>query len=384
MKNEPIYLDYAATTPLDETVLECMLPYFSQKYGNPSSIHMWGQQAEAAVERARMTIADILHASPDEVIFTACGTESDNLALRGTALAMKKQRGANRLLTSPVEHHAVSHTIQHLVDEFGFIVDILPVDQFGMVEPAAIQELLSPQTALVSVIYANNEIGTIQPIQEIGAICKKNKIPFHSDAVQAAAHLDMDVVRDEVDLLAIGAHKFYGPKGIGALYLRNGTPYINTLTGGKQERGQRAGTHNVPYIVGMAEAFRLTRNSLLERQEKNLLWREQIIRGVLDRIPDAQLTGHPTRRLPNHSSFVFKGVDGNRLLMLLDQAGFACSSGSACKVGDPKPSEILLALGLSDEWALGSLRVTTGRFTTQDQIYRFLEVLPGLVEKARK
>lgn len=381
---EPVYLDYAATTPLDEDVLARMMPYFSQKFGNPSSIHSWGQQAEGAVEWARMGIAEWLNASADEVIFTACGTESDNLALRGTALAMKRNNGANRLLISPIEHHAVSHTIQQLVDEFGFTADFIPVDRFGWVDPAAVRAMINPKTALVSVIYANNEIGTIQPIAEIGAICQEKQIPFHSDAVQAAAHLKMDILRDRVDLLAIGAHKFYGPKGVGALYLRQGTPYLSTLTGGKQESGLRAGTHNVPYIVGMAEAFQLAQRSLAERGETNLRWRDQIIQGVLGRISDTQLTGHPTQRLPNHASFVFKGADGNRLLMLLDQAGFACSSGSACKVGDPSPSEILLALGLSDEWALGSLRVTTGKMTTQTQVDGFLEILPGLVEKARR
>lgn len=381
---EPIYLDYAATTPLDEDVLARMMPYFSKKFGNPSSIHSWGQQAERAIELARMSLAKQLNASPDEVIFTSCGTESDNLALRGTAFAMKKKISANRLVVSPLEHHAVSHTIQQLVDEFGFAVDILPVDQYGWVDPAAVKAMIRPDTALVSVIYANNEIGTIQPIAEIGAICREKNVPFHSDSVQAAAHLHIDVEHDQVDLLAIGAHKFYGPKGVGALYLRKGTPYLSSLTGGKQESGLRAGTHNVPYIVGMAEAFRLAQESLVERREINLHWQNQIIQGVLRQIPDSLLTGHPSQRLPNHASFVFKGADGNRLLILLDQAGFACSSGSACKVGDPQPSEILLALGLSENWALGSLRVTTGKFTTQAHVDLFLEILPGLVEKARK
>lgn len=381
---EPIYLDYAATTPLDEDVLARMMPYFSKKFGNPSSIHSWGQQAERAIELARMSLAKQLNASPDEVIFTSCGTESDNLALRGTAFAMKKKISANRLVVSPLEHHAVSHTIQQLVDEFGFAVDILPVDQYGWVDPAAVKAMIRPDTALVSVIYANNEIGTIQPIAEIGAICREKNVPFHSDSVQAAAHLHIDVEHDQVDLLAIGAHKFYGPKGVGTLYLRKGTPYLSSLTGGKQESGLRAGTHNVPYIVGMAEAFRLAQESLVERREINLHWQNQIIQGVLRQIPDSLLTGHPSQRLPNHASFVFKGADGNRLLILLDQAGFACSSGSACKVGDPQPSEILLALGLSENWALGSLRVTTGKFTTQAHVDLFLEILPGLVEKARK
>ncbi len=258
-----VYLDYAASTPVDERVLAAMLPYFSETYGNPSSLHYFGQQAEAALEGARETVAKALHCRSEEVVFTACGTESDNLALRGMAFLQRKQKGANRIVISPVEHHAVSSTARQLADEFGFEVDFLPVDEFGMVNPEEIEGCLKADTAVVSVVYANNEIGTINPIAEIGAICRKRGIPFHTDAVQGAAHLSMDVVRDHIDMLAIGAHKFYGPKGIGALFIRRGTSLLPIVTGGSQESGLRAGTQNIPYIVGLAEALRLAQE---ERQ----------------------------------------------------------------------------------------------------------------------
>ena len=379
-----VYLDYAATTPVDESVLAAMLPYFSGTFGNPSSIHRYGQQAEAALEEARSSTAADLNAQPEEVIFTACGTESDNLALRGVALARRKISGANHLLISPVEHHAVSVTAEQLAHEFGFDLEYLPVDAYGRVLPEELARRIRPETALVSVIYANNEIGTINPVAELGQICRKQGVPFHSDAVQAAAHLKMDVAADAVDLLSIGAHKFYGPKGVGALYVRKGTPMLPVETGGKQEFGLRAGTQNIPYIVGLASALHLAQTLLAEAGPKYRGMRDYMIGRVLESVPGAQLTGHPSQRLPNHASFVFDGADGNALLMLLDMAGFACSSGSACKVGSPTPSEVLLALGLVPEVALGSLRVTLGKGNTPDQIEQFLGVLPGLVQQARR
>jgi cysteine desulfurase len=378
-----IYLDYAATTPVDERVFNKMKPFFDGMFGNPSSIHFFGQQADAAIEQARETVAACLHARPEEIIFTSCGTESDNLALRGTALAQRKKTGANHILISPVEHHAVLHTANQLADLFGFELEILPVDRYGAVDPDDLRHYLRKDTALVSVIYANNEIGTINPVADIGLICRQADVPFHSDAVQAAAHLSMDVQRDRLDLLALGAHKFYGPKGVGVLFIRHGTPILPVQTGGKQEEGMRAGTQNVPYIVGLAEAFQLAQQEVLERAANLTPLRDHIIGRVLEEIPSARLTGHPSQRLPNHASFVFEGVDGNLLLMLLDQAGFACSSGSACKVGNPQPSEVLTAIGLSRSWALGSLRVTLGKDTTADQIDAFLQVLPELVSNAR-
>jgi cysteine desulfurase len=382
-QKDKIYLDYAASTPVDQRVLDAMLPYFTQIYGNPSSIHYYGQQAENALENARDRMAELINANPEEIIFTSCGTESDNLALRGTALAQRKKRNANHILISPVEHHAVLHTAHQLADQNDFEIEYLPVDKYGMIDPADVEAYLRPETALVSIIYANNEIGTINPIDEIGAICQKRGVPFHSDAVQAAAHLSIDVQCGGLDLLAIGAHKFYGPKGVGALYVRRGLAISAVQTGGKQESGLRGGTQNVPYIVGMSEAFKLANQEREKRAQTLIPMRDKIIGTVLEEIPHTLLTGHPNKRLPNHASFVFEGVDGNALLMMLDIAGFACSSGSACKVGIPKPSEVLTAIGLSPNWALGSLRITLGKDTTADKVEAFLEILPKVVEKAR-
>jgi len=382
--NEKVYLDYAATTPVDVRVLAAMQPYFSQFFGNPSSIHTFGQQAEAAVEQARTTIAQALGAQPHEVIFTACGSESDNLALRGAAFAARQQCKANHILISPVEHHAVSRTARQLADVFGFEVEYLPVDAFGRVAPENVAARLRSDTALVSVMAANNEIGTLNPIAAIGDLCQARGVPFHTDAVQYAAHLPIDVDALNVDLLSLGAHKFYGPKGIGALYVRAGTPLLPMQTGGSQEYDLRAGTQNVPYIVGMGRAFALVQEEHAQRTAQLQPLRDYLIEQVLERIPDARLTGHPTERLPNHASFVLRGLDGHTLLTLLDMAGFACSSGSACKTGNPEPSEVLLALGLSREWALGSLRITLGKDTRPQDIERFIETLPPLVVRARQ
>jgi cysteine desulfurase len=382
--NRLIYMDYAATTPVDERVLVAMLPYFSQDFGNPSSIHSLGQRAEAAVENAREQVAGVLNCRPDEVIFTSCGSESDNLALRGAAFAARQQRGAKHLLVSPVEHHAVSHTAQQLARLHGFEVEWLPVDEYGRVDPREVSRRIRPDTALVSVIYANNEIGSINPLAEIGALCRRAGVPFHSDAVQAAAYLTVDVQSLQADLLALGAHKFYGPKGVGALYVRKGTPLLPALTGGGQEFGLRAGTSNVPYITGMAEALRIAAEARPSRTAHVQPLRDRLVGGVLEAIPEACLTGHPEHRLPNHASFVFRGVDGNALLTMLDAAGFAVSSGSACKTGSPEPSEVLLALGLEPEWALGSLRVTLGSGSTPTQVESLLAALPQLVLQARQ
>jgi len=382
-RQNQIYFDYAATTPLDPRVAHAMQPYFSEEFGNPSSVHGYGQRAEAALEEARQRLAERLNAQPEEIIFTSGGTESDNLALRGVALAARQDRGAAHLLISPVEHDAVAKTGGQLAEHFGFSLELLPVDEFGMVPPSEVAHRLRPETALVSVILGNNEIGTINPIGEIAAICRGRGIPLHSDAVQSGAYLDLDVEKLGVDLLSIGAHKFYGPKGVGVLYVRRGTPLLPVQTGGNHEAGRRGGTPNVAYIVGMATAFELAQSELKVRTSRLSNLRDQLIAGVLAAIPDAKLSGHPTQRLANHASFVFKGVDGNALLMLLDDAGFACSSGSACKTGDPEPSKVLLALGLTPEWALGSLRVTLGIHTTNEDTTAFLNALPQLVQRAR-
>ncbi len=378
-----IYLDYAATAPLLPEAREAMQPFLEAEFGNPSSVHGHGQRAEAALESARETMARHLNASPREVVFTSGATESDNLALRGAAWAAYRQSGARHILTTPVEHDAVSQTAEQLAALHDFELEYLPVDEYGRVAPADLAARLRPDTALVSVIYANNEIGTLNPIAELAAICRERGLTFHTDAVQAGAHLALDMQTLGVDLLTLGAHKFGGPKGVGILYVREGVEIIATQTGGGHEGGQRAGTPNVAYIVGMAKAFDITQAEIHQSINRLSDWRDKIIERVLDSIPDAKLTGHPRERLANHASFVFKGVDGNALLMLLDAAGFACSSGSACKTGDPEPSEVLNALGFSHEWGLGSLRVTLGQQTTSDEIDAFLNTLPDLVDRCR-
>ncbi len=378
-----IYMDYAATTPVDKRVLEAMLPYFGDSFGNPSSVHRYGQKAEAAIDTARETVAEVLNCRPDEVIFTSCGSESDNLALRGSAHAMLKKKNAEWLITSKAEHPAVSKTAQQLEDVFGFRVEWLELNQFGTVTPDAVEHAICGETALVSVMYANNEIGTVNPIQEIAGVCHRKGILFHTDAVQAAAYLPVDVQSLGVDMLSLGSHKFYGPKGVGVLYVRKGTEMMPTQTGGGQEFGLRAGTQNVPYIVGFAEALRLTAEERDQRSEHVRPLRDRIIGSVLEEIPDSRLTGDPVNRLPQHASFVFKDVDGNLLLTLLDAAGFACSSGSACKTGNPEPSDVMNAIGLSREWGLGSLRITLGANSVPFDVDALIKVLPSLVEKAR-
>ncbi len=378
-----VYLDYSATTPVDPRVIEAMNPYFSVSFGNPSSVHRYGQVAEAAVDSARETAASILNCKPDEIVFTSCGSESDNLALRGAAYAMREKTGAKWILAALVEHPAVTKTLLHLEKYEGFLIKWLDVDEYGTVTPEAVSRAIPDGAAIVSVMYANNEIGTINPIREIAEVCKAKGVLFHTDAVQAAAYLPLDVQALGVDTLSLGAHKFYGPKGVGALYVRKGTPLISHLTGGGQEFSLRAGTQNVPYIVGLAEALRLTNEERNQRVTQVKPLRDQIIGTVLETIPDSRLTGHMEARLPQHASFAFKDVDGNLLLTLLDAAGFACSSGSACKTGNPEPSEVMNAIGLSRAWGLGSLRVTLGIHTTAADVDAFLKVLPGLVRKAR-
>lgn len=378
-----VYLDYSATTPVDSRVLEAMTPYFAASFGNPSSVHRYGQIAEAAIDSAREKVARVLACRPDEIIFTSCGSESDNLAIRGAAYAMREKTGAKWILASRAEHPAITNTLKHLEKYEGFLIEWLGVNERGTVTPETVAKAICSNTAIVSVMYANNEIGTINRIKEIAEICRTNNILFHTDAVQAAAYLPMDVNDLGVDLMSLGAHKFYGPKGVGALYVRKGTPLISHLTGGGQEFSLRAGTQNVPYIVGFAEALRLTHEEREQRVAHVTPLRDKIIGTVLETIPDSRLTGELESRLPHHSSFAFKDVDGNLLLTLLDAAGFACSSGSACKTGNPEPSEVMNAIGLTRDWGLGSLRVTLGVQTTPADVDSFLNTLPGLVEKAR-
>jgi len=379
-----LYLDYSATTPVDSRVVDAMTPYFSASFGNPSSVHRFGQLAEAAIDSARETVARILNCRPDEIIFTSCGSESDNLAIRGAAYAMREKTGAKWILASRAEHPAITNTLKQLEKYEGFLIEWLDVDEHGFVTPEAVAKAICNNTAIVSVMYANNEIGTINNIKAIAEICRANNILFHTDAVQAAAYLPVDVQALGVDMLSLGAHKFYGPKGVGALYVRKGTPLISQQTGGGQEFNLRAGTQNVPYIVGFAEALRLTHEEREQRVAHVKPLRDKIIGTVLENIPDSRLTGDLENRLPHHASFAFKDVDGNLLLTLLDAAGFACSSGSACKTGNPEPSEVMNAIGLSRDWGLGSLRVTLGVHTTPTDVDLFLSALPGLVEKSKQ
>lgn len=384
MQQNGVYLDYAASTPIDERVLEAMLPYFTTEFGNPSSIHRWGQRAETAVEDARESIAAIMGCAPEEIVFTSCGSESDNLAVRGLAMYAKNTRGARHILISPVEHDAVSKTAHNLAERFGFDLEFLPVDEDGRVSPNDLAIRIRDDTALVSIIYANNEIGTINPIAELADICRRREIPFHTDAVQAASQLDITVNHLNIDLLSLGAHKFYGPKGVGALYIRSGNTIRAQQTGGSQEFSLRAGTQNVPLIVGMARALEITQSESDEHNKKYSRLRDHLLGALPEIIPDTQISGHLSSRLPNHASFLFKGIDANQLLGVLDAAGFGCSSGSACKTGDPAPSKVLEAIGLPAIWALGSLRVTVGRPTREADIQRLVQILPEAVERLRK
>lgn len=383
----PIYLDHAATTPTDPRVIDAMLPYFGEVYGNPSSAHAFGRKADKALQAARKTIAGILNCDPREIIFTGCGSESDNLALRG--FVMTALEGGNRphLITSEIEHHAVSHTAHQIAHTLPASVTMMPVDSFGSITYAALDAALDQvpkgDPALVSVMAANNEVGTLQPIRELAEIAHRRGALFHSDAVQIAGQLSVDVQALGVDMLALTAHKFYGPKGVGLLYVREGIDLLPSQSGGGQERERRAGTHNVPLIIGMAKALELAYQDHAARTAEYARLRERIIGGVLTAIPGAHLTGHPTERLPNHASFVFEGVNGNTILMHLDVAGISASSGSACNTGNPEPSDVLLAMGIAPELALGSLRLTVGKQTTDAEIDHLLAILPGALERLR-
>jgi cysteine desulfurase len=379
-----IYLDHAATTPVDPRVVQAMLPYWTEQWGNASSIYSLGRQASQALEEARQSVAHILNCTPKEIIFTSCGTESDNLALRGVAFERQRRLKKNHIITSAIEHHAISHTVEQLVKHFGFEATYLPVDRYGLVDPSDVERAIRPETAIVSVMYANNEVGTIQPVAEIGAVARAHKVPFHTDAVQAGGTLSMDVEALNVDLLSLSAHKFYGPKGVGLLYARRGVPFLPMQTGGGHERNRRAGTENVPYAVGLATALRLAYDEVEETNGRIARLRDRLVAGVLASIPDSQLSGHPTQRLPNSASFLFRFVEGESILLNLDQMGIAASSGSACTSGSLEPSHVLMAMGFAHEVAHGSLRLTLGKGNTEQEIETVLEVLPGIIDKLRR
>jgi cysteine desulfurase len=360
-----------------------MLPFWTESYGNPSSIYGLGRRAAAALEDARMRLARVLHCQPAELIFTSCGTESDNLALRGAGLAASA-RGRRHLITTPIEHHAVLHTVADLVERFDFEATYLPVDHTGRVDPAAVEAAIRPDTALISVMTANNEVGTLQPVAEIAVIARAQGIPFHTDAVQAPGHLSLNVHALGADLLALSAHKFYGPKGVGLLYVRRGTRLWATQTGGSQERGRRAGTENVPYIVGMAHALELVQAEQPAEAVRLAALRQRLAVGLLAAIPGAELTGHPTERLPGHLSLVIPGVEADAVLMALDLAGVAASSGSACASGATTPSHVLTAMGYSPALAVGALRLTLGRENTAADVDCVIERLPEIVRRMQR
>jgi len=375
-----IYLDHAATTPVNPDVVQAMLPYFTEKFGNPSSIYAPAREARKAMDWARETVAGILGASPSEVVFTSGGTESDNLAIKGAAFANRHK--GNHIITTQIEHHAVLHTCEYLEKRFGFRVTYLPVDQHGTVDLDALQRALTPDTILVTIMYANNEVGTIQPIQEISQIVKAAGVLFHTDAVQAGGALDLNVDKLGVDMLSLSAHKFYGPKGVGVFYVRKGTSYWPQQHGGGQERGRRAGTENTAGIVGLATALKLAYDRLETHNAHVSKLRDRLIDGIL-KIPGAYLTGHPTNRLPNNASFVFDYVEGESILLSLDMMGIGASSGSACTSASLEPSHVLKAMGVPIERAHGSLRLTTGSGNTEEDIDRVVEVLPGIIERLR-
>jgi cysteine desulfurase len=376
-----VYLDHAATTPVDPEVAEAMSRVLRETHGNPSSIYAEGRASREAVDRARDEVAAAINAEPSEIVFTSGGTEADNLALRGALTARRDERDG--LVTSAIEHHAVIDTARDLERYAHVRLTVVGVDRHGLVDPTAIREAIDERTSLVSVMHANNEIGTIEPIAEIGAICRDLGVTFHSDAVQTVGALEVDVRKIPVDLLSINAHKFYGPKGVGALYVRRGTRLATMQTGGGQEKGRRTGTENVAGVVGLGAALRIARERRASESPRQARLRDRLVSGVRTRVPDAVLNGHPTERLPNNASFCIPGTEGESLIVALDLEGFAVSSGSACTSGETEPSHVILALGIDRELAKGSLRVTVGRSTTEAQVDRFVDALARVVARLR-
>jgi cysteine desulfurase len=385
MNKEQIYLDHGASTPVHPQVIEAMAPFWTQLYGNPSSSHEFGRLASAALEDARAKIADLLNARPSEIIFTGCGSESDNLALRGVLWRARQDQRGNHLIISRIEHSAIKETARQLQKLFGFDLTILPVDQYGRIRIADLTAAIRPDTALISIMASNNEIGTLQPIAKIGEIAREQGIPFHSDAVQSIGVQAWDMSRMPIDLMSIAPHKFYGPKGVGVLYVRDGIQLEPSLTGGGQENGRRPGTENIAFAVGAAQALHLAAAELSQTVAHYQAMRDRLINGVLTALPhDSILTGHPQQRLPHNASFAFRHISGNDLLMHLDLAGIAASSGSACKSGDPKPSAVLEAVGLDPQWTKGGLRLTVGRQNKLPEIDTVLSVIPAIVRKLQK
>jgi len=375
-----VYLDYAATAPCDPEALKAMQPYFFEKFGNASSIHSFGQEAKKGIEDARAALAGFIGASPEEIVFTSGGTESNNFAIIGVAFSLEKK--GNHIITSVIEHHAVSEPLKFL-EKRGFKITQIPVDKQGLVSAEDVKKAITDQTILISIMHANNEIGTIQPIAEIGKFAREKGIYFHTDAVQTVGHIPVDVKELNVDLLSLSAHKFYGPKGVGALYVRKGVRIEPFLRGGDQERGRRASTHNTPGIVGLGKAIELSKINMEKEAKFQTSLRDKLIKEIPQSIPEVRLNGHSNKRLPNNVNFSISYIEGESILLNLDMLGIACSTGSACTSTSLEPSHVLLAIGLPHELAHGSLRITLGRWTKEEDIDILLEHLPKIVKKLR-
>jgi len=375
-----IYMDHSATTYVRKEVMEAMAPYHAEHFGNPSSIYGIARDSKKAVDAARVQVANALGAEPDEIYFTSGGSESDNWAIKGIASASVKK--GNHIVTSKIEHHAVLHTCQFL-EKNGFTVTYLPVDEYGLVSPAELEKAITDRTILVSIMYANNEIGTIEPVAELGAVARKHKIPFHTDAVQAIGNVPIDVKAQNIDLLSLSAHKFYGPKGVGVLYIRKGTKIDNLIHGGGQERRRRAGTENLAGIVGLGKAIELATADIEGHNRKIRALRDRLLKGIRETIPNTHLNGHPEKRLPGNINISFEFIEGESMLLWLDDEGICASTGSACTSGSLEPSHVLLATGLPVEISHGSLRLTLGNVNTDADVDFVLEVLPKVVQKLR-
>lgn len=385
MNNREIYLDHGASTPVDPRVVAVMTPYWSEIYGNTGSHHAYGRYASRALETARTSIAELLNARPSEIVFTGSGSESDNLALRGVMWSARANQQGNHLIISAIEHSAIKKTAVQLRDYHNFDLTILPVDKYGRIRITDLEAALRPDTVLISIMAANNEIGTFQPVEAIGELAHANHVLFHSDAVQGITAQPWDLQNLQIDLLSIAPHKFYGPKGVGVLYVRDGVQLETTLTGGGQENGRRSGTSNVAFAVAAAEALKLLMENMAASNAHYQTLRDKLIAGILQSLPeDCLLTGHPEQRLPYNASFAFKHISGNDLLMHLDMAGIQASSGSACNSGSPKPAAVLEALGLPPEWTKGGLRLTVGKQNTQADIDYVLEILPQIIIKLQR
>ena len=383
-----VYLDYAATSPMDPKVIEVMNEHFRTSYGNSSSLHSIGQKAAQTLVKSRETVASLINAKRDEIIFTSSGTEADNIAIFGVAL--KNQNRGKNIITSALEHHAVENPCKHLKKK-GYSITFLPVDKYGLIDLRELEDMITDETTLISIMFANNEIGTIEPIKEIGAIAKKHDILFHTDAVQAFGKVPIDVEEMNIDLLSASAHKLYGPKGVGMLYLRNkgvregGGKFIDPIMyGGGHERDMRPSTVNVPGIAGFAKAVELAKNEMPKEIEIHTNYRDKIIKNILENIEDTYLNGHPTKRLPNNVNMGIRFIEGESIVLDLDSEGIAASTGSACSSKSLDPSHVLLAIGLKPQEAHGSLRVTVGRFSTDDDVDYFLEKFPPIIERLRK